>query len=118
MKAEQMQARARHQRGQSLHKLQRRQHDVARAILIGTLQLQHHLAHAVATEPFIGNGGAGDIAAQPFQCGALRGVTAHRCVQAKAVRAGAQGWLLRAPRRALVGKLNTLCPARGPSAMR
>ena len=67
-----MQARARHQCGESLHEFQRRHHDEGRAILVGALQLQlvaalvfmlHCLAGSAALEAFIGNGRAGDVAA-------------------------------------------------------
>jgi hypothetical protein len=37
--------------------------------------LQHELAGAIALEPFVGNGRAGDIAAQPFEFFALMGAS-------------------------------------------
>ena len=43
----------------------------------GALELQHHLAGAIALEPFVGNGRAGDLAAQAFERLALMGATAY-----------------------------------------
>jgi hypothetical protein len=63
MEANQMQLWAWHQGGQALHELKRRHHDVGSAVAPGAFELQHDLAGAVALEPLIGNGGAGDIAA-------------------------------------------------------
>ena len=60
--------------------------DVSGAILVGALQLQHDIAGVIAFESFVGNGGAGDIAAQAFEFLTLIGATAHRCMQAEAVR--------------------------------
>jgi hypothetical protein len=40
---------------------------VGGAVAEGALQLQHDLAGAITLEPFIGNGEAGDIAAQAFE---------------------------------------------------
>src|SRR4051812_37449683 len=50
-------------------------HDMGDAIAPGTLELQHELACAIALEPLIGNGRAGDIAAQAFELLALMGVS-------------------------------------------
>ncbi len=61
MEADQVQARARYQRGQALHELQRRHHDVGGTVAVGTVQLQHELAGAIALEPFVGYSRAGDI---------------------------------------------------------
>ena len=87
-----MQARTGNERGEALQELQRRHHDMGGAVLIGALQLQHHLPVAVAFEPFVGNRRAGDVAAQVFERLALIGAATHRRVQAKAVRVGAQGF--------------------------
>ena len=86
VEANQMQPRTRHQRGEALHELQRRHDDVSGAILVGAVQLQHDIAGVIGFESFVGNGGAGDIAAQAFEFLTLIGVTAHRCMQAEAVR--------------------------------
>ena len=67
VEADEVQPRARHQGGQALHEFQRRHDDVGGAVAEGALQLQHDLAGAITLEPFIGNGEAGDIAAQAFE---------------------------------------------------
>ena len=48
MKADQMQARARHQRGQALHEFQRRHLDVRGAVAPGALELKHDITSATA----------------------------------------------------------------------
>ena len=58
VKADQMQAWTRHQRGESLHEFQRRHNDVRGAITISRLQLEHHLPGRIEREPFFGNGRA------------------------------------------------------------
>ncbi len=78
MEADQMQARARYQRGQALHELQRRHHDVGGTVALGAVQLQHELADAIALEPIVGNGWAGDVAAHTFEFLVLMGATAQR----------------------------------------
>ena len=50
---------------------------------------QHDIAGANTLEPFVGKGGTGDIAAQPFEFLALIGAAAHCGVKAEAVRIGA-----------------------------
>ncbi len=56
-----------HKRCQALHEFQWRHHDVGGAVPIRAFQLQHDIAGTVEFEPFIGDGGAGDIAAQLFE---------------------------------------------------
>ena len=85
MKADQMQARARHQCCQPLHEFQRRHHEVARAVAIRRLQLEHHLPGAVHTEPLVGDGQARDVAAQVLKRLALIGGAAHSRMQAETV---------------------------------
>ena len=85
-----MEPRARHQRRQALHELQRLHDDMGGAVFVCTLELQDDLAGAITFEPFIGDGRAGDIAAQVFQLLALIGAPAHRRMQAKAVRVDTQ----------------------------
>ena len=86
-----MQARARHQRGQALHEFQRRHPDVRGAVAPRAFELQHDIPRSIALHPFVGDRGARDVAAQPFEFLALMGATAHPGMQAKAVRFGAQG---------------------------
>ena len=59
------------------------------AVAPGALELQHDLACWIALEPFIGNGRAGDVAAQAFELLALMSATAHCRMQAKTVRVDA-----------------------------
>ena len=77
MKADQMQARSRHQSGQALHEFQRRHPEVRGAVTPGALQLQHDVTRRIFLEPLVGNRGAGDVAAQAFERLALMGATAH-----------------------------------------
>ena len=91
MKTDQMQARARHQGGEPLHEFQRRYHEVARAVAIRRLQLEHHLPGVVHPQPLVGDGRARDVAAQVLKLAALLGLTAHPRMQAEAVGVGAQG---------------------------
>ena len=61
----------------AVHEFQRRQHDMGGAVTLGILELQHDLTGWIALEPFVGNGRAGDIAAQAFELLALVCTTAH-----------------------------------------
>ena len=77
MEANQMQPRTRPQCRLALHELQRRHHNMGGAVAVGAFELQHDLACSIAFEPFVGNGRAGDIAAQTFELLALMGATTH-----------------------------------------
>lgn len=92
MKTDQMQARAGQEGCEPLHEFQRRHVDVARAVAIRRLQLEHHLPRVVHAQPLVGDGRARDVAAQVLKLAALLGGTAHPRVQAEAVGVGAQ-WL-------------------------
>ena len=52
--------------------------------------IRYDLTRVFSLEAFIGNGRARDVAAQVFELLALIGATAHRRVQAEAVKLGAQ----------------------------
>jgi hypothetical protein len=78
MEADQMQPRAGHQRGQALHEIERRHHRVAGAIFVGYLELQHDIAGGSAFEPFVSNGGAGDVAAPAGAAGEGAGENGFR----------------------------------------
>ena len=54
-----------------LHEFQRRHLDVRGAIAPGALELQHDITRPIVLEPFVGDRGAGDVAAQPFEFLAL-----------------------------------------------
>ena len=53
-----------HKRCQALHQLQWRHDDVGGTVPVGAFQLQYDITGAVEFEPFIGDGGACDVAAQ------------------------------------------------------
>ena len=71
-----MQPGPRHQRRQPLHELQRRHHDVGRAVVPGGLQAQHDLAGAVQLQPFVGDSRARDVSAQLLEPLAIVGAAA------------------------------------------
>ena len=64
MEANEMKPRVWDERGQTLHELQGRHHDMGCAIAIGCLQREHHLPGTVECQPLVGHGGAGDIPTQ------------------------------------------------------
>ena len=72
-----------YKRGQALHELQWRHNDVGGAILIRAFQLQYNVTGAVEFEPFIGDGGACNIAAQLLEFVTLIHGAAHRGVEAE-----------------------------------
>ena len=78
-----------HEGGQALHEFQWCHDDVGGAVPVGAFQLQYDIAGAVEFEPFIGDGGAGDIAAQLFEFVALTSGAAHRGVEAEPLLVGA-----------------------------
>ena len=105
MKTDQMQARARHQRGQALHEFQRRHPDVRGAVAPRAFELQYDIPRSIALEPLVGDRGAGDVAAQAFEFIALMGATAHPGVQTEPVRIDAQAppWFSRPGRPPFAG---------------
>lgn len=56
MKTDQMQARARHQGGKSLHELQRSRHEVARAVAIRRLQFENYLSGVIHAQALVRDG--------------------------------------------------------------
>ncbi len=58
-------------------------------VVVGALELQHDIAGTIECQSFVGNGGAGDVAAQVFQLLALMGSAAHLGMEAEALRVGA-----------------------------
>ncbi len=81
-----------YKRGQALHELQWRHDDVGGAILIRAFELQHNITGAVEFEPFIGDGRAGDIAAQLLELVTLTSGAAHRGVKAETLLVDTQLW--------------------------
>jgi len=70
MEANEIEPWAGDEHSQALQELQRRHHDMGRAVLVGGFELQYDIAGAVTLESFIGAGGAGDVAAQGCVLGA------------------------------------------------
>ncbi len=66
METDEIQPRARYECGEALHELERRHHDMGGAVLVRALELQHDIAGVVEFESFVGDSGAGDVAAQLF----------------------------------------------------
>jgi len=64
------------------------------AVFVRTLQLQHDLAGAVALEPFVGDGGPGDIAAELLQFFTLIGAPTHRRSSTPYFTGTEKGWSL------------------------
>ena len=58
-------------------------------VVVGALELQHDIAGTIDCQSFVGNGGAGDVAAQVFQLFALMGGAAHLGMEAEALRVDA-----------------------------
>ena len=50
---------------------------MGRPVSVAAFELQHGLAGAIGLEPFIGNRGAGDVAAQAFELPALMHATKY-----------------------------------------
>ena len=88
LKPNEIEPRPWYESGQALHELERRQDDVGGAVPVGAFQLQYNVTGAVEFEPFIGDGGAGDIAAQLLGLTTLIHGAAHRGVEAKALLVG------------------------------
>ena len=80
----------RYQRGQPLHELQRRHHQVRGPVAPRRLELELHLPCRVELHPLVRQRGAGDAAAQLFQPLAVVGLDPHGGVQAEPVDVGAQ----------------------------
>ena len=59
VKADLVQPRSWHQRGQALHELLRLHDDVGGAVASRALELQHHLPPGIAAQAFVGECGAG-----------------------------------------------------------
>ncbi len=81
-----------HEGGQALHELQWRHDDVGGAVPIGAFELQYNVTGTVEFEPFIGDGGAGDVAAQLLELVTLIHGAAHRGVEAEALLVDTELW--------------------------
>ena len=54
-------------------------------VVVRTFELQHDITGTIAFEAFVGNGWAGDVAAQMLEFAALMGGAAHLGMEAKAL---------------------------------
>ena len=81
-----------HEGGQALHERQWRHDDVGGAVPIGAFELQYNVTGTVEFEPFIGDGGAGDVVAQLLELVALIHGAAHRGVEAEALLVDTALW--------------------------
>ncbi len=61
-------------------------------VVVGALELQHDIAGAVECQPFIGDGGAGDVAAQTLKLLALIGGAAYLGMETEAVLVDTALW--------------------------
>ena len=75
--------------GQALHKFQWPHHDVGGTVAVRAFELQYDITGAVEFEPFIGDGGAGDVAALLLEFVALIHGAAHLGVEAEPLLVGA-----------------------------
>ena len=64
-------AETRDQRGQALEEFERCHDDMRGAIAVGGFELQDDVALLSASQPFVGEGGTGDVTAEAFEGGAL-----------------------------------------------
>ena len=71
------------QGGQTLPEFERGDEDMSSSIFIGAFQLQHDITGAVECEPFVGDSGAGDVAAQLLKLIALIQGTPYLGVEAE-----------------------------------
>ena len=73
MEANEMEPGTRDQGGQALEEFERCHDDMRGAIAVGGFELQDDVAFLSASQPFVGEGGTGDVTAEAFEGGALMG---------------------------------------------
>jgi len=83
METNEMEPGTRDEGREALEEFQRGHDEMGGAIAVRGFQLQHDLTGPGAAEPFVAEGGARDVAAQPFELLALLGPTAGVGMQAK-----------------------------------
>ena len=91
VEAGEVQARTRYESCEPSDEIQGVEHDVGGAVVERLLELVDDLFSFVGRQPFVRDGGSGDIAAEFFQLVALIGLTAGRRVERKARLPGEQG---------------------------
>ena len=85
METYQIEPRPWHEGVQALHEFERGHDDVSGAVPVRTFELQYDIAGAVEFEPFVGDGGAYNVAAQLLEFVTLIHGAAHRGVEAKPI---------------------------------
>jgi hypothetical protein len=63
MEANEMEPRTGDERGEALHELQGLHYDMRDAVMVRAFELQHDFTGTIECQPFVGNGGSGDVAA-------------------------------------------------------
>jgi hypothetical protein len=77
MEANEMEAGTRNQGGQALEEFQGRHDDMRGAIAVRGFEFEHDLPFWCASQPFVAQGGTGDVATEAFEGGALMGAAVH-----------------------------------------
>ena len=85
MEANEMEAGTRDQGGQALEEFERCHDDMRGAIAVGGFELQDDVAFLSASQPFVAQGGTGDVTRETFERGPLMWATVHRGMQTKAM---------------------------------
>ena len=94
MAANEMEAGTRDQGGQTLEEFQGRHDDMRGAIAVRGFELQDDVAVWCASQPFVAQGGTGDVATETFESCSLMGAAGHVGMQAKALATDtALGWV-------------------------
>ena len=90
VEGQEVRARPRHERGESLEEGQRLEDDRGGAVAPRAPQAIDHAPVAIDREPLAGDGGAGDVTTQPFESGAVMAFDRDLGVQGEAFEVAAQ----------------------------
>ncbi len=94
MKANEMEPGPWDESRQALQEFQGRHDDMRGPIAVWGFELKHDLASRGAAQPFVAEGGTGDVATETFEGGPLMGAAGHLGMQAKALATDtALGWV-------------------------
>ena len=77
MEANEMEPGTRNQGGQALQEFQGRHDDMRGAIAVRGFEFQDDITFWCASQPFVAQGGTGDVSAEAFEGGALMGAAVH-----------------------------------------
>ncbi len=92
METNEMEPRPRDEGAQALQKFQGRHHDMRGPIAIRRFELQEDLAGRGAAQPFVAQGGAGDVATETFEGRPLMRPAIHVGLKAKALATDTARW--------------------------